>query len=93
MKGIGTTAPLSSVQWSSATYYGNRTADLNFEIVLHESTNIVELLYQRLAPLPVGYVPTVGMESISGVESTALCSTAGQTCSIVSGNVFRFTPR
>jgi hypothetical protein len=81
------------VQWSSATYYGNRTADLNFEIVLHESTNIVELLYQRLAPLPVGYVPTVGMESISGVESTALCSTAGQTCSIVSGNVFRFTPR
>jgi len=81
------------VQWSSATYYGNRTADLNFEIVLHESTNLVEILYQRLVPLPAGYVPTVGLESISGVQGTTVCSTTGSNCTIASGAAYRFIPQ
>ena len=80
------------VQWSSVAYFANRTADMSFEVALNEQGNLVDLVYQRLAPLPPGYVPTVGLESNSGLQGSFLCSGANSTCSLVTGNTFRYTP-
>ena len=80
------------VQWSSVAYYANRAADMNFEVALNEAGGSIDLIYQRLAPLPPGYVPTVGLESGTGALGSSICSAANPTCSIVAGNAFRFTP-
>lgn len=80
------------VQWSSVAYFASRSTDMNFEVVLNEQGGFIDLVYQRLAPLPPRYVPTVGLESMSGVQGSFLCTTAGLTCTVAAGNTFRYTP-
>jgi hypothetical protein len=80
------------VQWNSVLYYANRASDMNFEVILNESGGAIDLVYQRLAPLPTGYVPTVGLESNTGVQGSFICTTANTSCGVVAGNAFRFTP-
>ena len=38
------------VEWRHARRYGVRGSDLDFEVVLHETTNVIEFAYQTLAP-------------------------------------------
>lgn len=80
------------VQWSSVAYFANRATDMSFEIAINEVGNSIDLIYQRLAPLPPGYVPTVGLESTSGTQGLSICSTANPTCNVFAGNAFRFNP-
>jgi hypothetical protein len=81
------------VQWGGANNYATSAGDMNFEVILNEGTNTVDVLYQRLVPPPPGYAPTVGIESIAGTQANVVCSTANPTCGVAAGSGFRYTPQ
>jgi hypothetical protein len=62
-----------------------------FEVILHETTNLIELRYGTLAGAPEsdGYTATAGIESANGMEGVgASCNSPGI---LVDGVRFRFT--
>ncbi len=82
------------VQWGDVDFYSTRTGDMNFEIVLNEGSNIVDLVYSRVAAPPAGYVPTVGIESTNGNNAVVVCRSTDPSCTMVTnGTSIRFTPR
>ncbi len=82
------------VQWGDVDFYRSGMGDMNFEIVLNESTNVVDLVYSRVAAPPVGYVPTVGIENNNGTSAMIVCQSTASACTMVTnGTSIRFTPR
>lgn len=77
------------VQWADAAYYPSRTANLTFEIVLNETSNTIDMLYQSLGTTGSGV--TLGLETVDGTDGAILCS-GSTACPVTSGSRFRWVP-
>jgi len=75
------------VQWADARYVNDPNSLLNFEIILHEGSGVVDILYQtarNAQPAPVGLENRLGTVGIGG------CNTP--ECVAASGVAVRFAP-
>lgn len=76
-------------QWDNASYYPTGVGNLTFEIVLNETTNTIDMLYQSLGTPE--RVLTVGLETIDGVDGAVLCS-GSMACPVAAGTRIRWVP-
>jgi len=77
------------VQWADAAYYPTRVGNLTFEIVLNETTNTVDMIYQSLGTPERAL--TVGLETLDGVDAAVLCSNS-RGCPVTTGTRIRWVP-
>ncbi len=89
------------VQWLGYCRFGQTGMNLNFQIRLNETSNIVEVVYGAFTPIATNYLPQVGMRgqtnadfnnrSVVNGTNTWATSTAGATnnasCAFVNGFV------
>ncbi len=83
------TAPNRSwiAQWVDARYYLG-TNSLNFEVIVHEGSGVIEFAYAAMSGVMAA---TVGLENPAGTEAVSPCPT-GTSCNITSNGRARFTP-
>ena len=83
------TAPNRSwvAQWVGTRYYAD-TNSLNFEVIVHEGSGIIEFAYAAMSGV---LSATVGLENPAGTEAVSPCPT-GTSCSATSNLRARFTP-
>jgi len=74
--------------WSHALNYSSGSS-LDFEIVLHETTGIIDLLYGTMTGAQRA---TVGIENSTGSLGVGGCEDGTTTCIIASNTRIRFTP-
>jgi hypothetical protein len=77
------------VEWDDAAYFPARAGNLTFEVILSETSNTIDMLYQTLGT-PAGSV-TLGVENIDGRDAAVLCS-ASAACPVATGARFRWVP-
>jgi hypothetical protein len=77
------------VQWADASYYPSRTGNLTFEIVLNETSNTIDMLYQSLGTATNAV--TLGLETVDGTDGALLCS-GSTACPVMSGSRIRWVP-
>lgn len=77
------------VQWDDAAYYPSRTGNLTFEIVLNETSNTIDMLYQTLGTTTGGV--TLGLETVDGTDGAVLCSRS-TACPVATGTRIRWVP-
>jgi len=75
-------------QWANATNYAGG-GSLDFEIVLHESTGIIDMLYGTMTGAQMS---TVGVENSTGSLGVGGCEDGTTTCTIAGNTRIRFTP-
>jgi hypothetical protein len=88
--GVFGTAPNRQwvVQWTGARHYLG-SENLNFEIVISETTNTIDLVYSTMTG---SASCTVGVESDDGMMAVGGCAAMATTCGPVSNYRTRFTP-
>ncbi len=65
------------IEWADSVYFSSRTADDTFEIVLSESSGIIDLIYQSM----VGALSeTMGIEDQTGATGINACPGGTSTC-------------
>ena len=62
---------------------------MDFEVVLSETTNTIDMLYQSLGTTSSGV--TLGLETVDGTDGAILCS-GSSACPVTSGSRFRWVP-
>ena len=68
----------------------NANTQFTFELVLHESTNVIDFAYRTMTNAPSA---TVGVENPAGTEAVSHCpEDAGAWCRPVAGSRFRYLP-
>lgn len=78
------------VEWPGVRYFNDSGgARVTFEIVLEETTGVINLLYPTLAARQA----TAGVENFDGSDGVSLCSPPGAPCPLTSGSRVRLTPR
>ncbi len=78
------------VEWSDATYFMSvGTEHLTFEIVLTETTNTIDLIFQDMRSARSG---TVGVENQTGTAGVGGCALGASTCVPATGQRARFVP-
>ena len=78
------------IQWRDVLFYNPRGTPQDFEVVLNEGSNAIDMLYRVVAPTPPYYQAAVGLESPTGVAGNVVCSGANQSCGVSNGTSFRF---
>ncbi len=76
-------------QWANARYYADTGSSLDFEIVLHETTGVIDLLYSTMTGAQSS---TVGIENSTGTIGLGGCEDGTTTCTTPSNTRIRFTP-
>ncbi len=76
-------------QWDNASYYPTGTGNLTFEIILNETTNTIDMIYQSLGTPDRAL--TVGLETLDGVDGAVLCSNS-TACPVATGTRIRWVP-
>ena len=79
------------VQWRDVTYPSDPTNTMDFEVTFFEN-HTIEFSYRALAQPPEGRVPTVGLESPTGVAAAAVCNPFMERCAVAPMQTVRFTP-
>lgn len=74
------------VQWSGVRNYPS-SGSLNFEVILHEGTGIIDFVYGTMSG---AQTRTVGIENPSGTTAVGGCG--GTSCLITNNTRLRFTP-
>lgn len=74
-------------QWVGAGYYSG-TATLNFEVIVHEGSGIIDLAYGAMSGSAAA---TIGVENPAGTQARGPCP-SGNSCPAVSNARSRFTP-
>ncbi len=78
------------VEWSHAAYYSTETSgDLMFEVVLTETTNTIDFIYNRMNGISAA---TTGIENVAGTQVATPCG-SGTSCALGANRAVRFTPR
>jgi hypothetical protein len=75
------------VQWSGSRYYLDSNS-LNYEVILHEGSGVVDFAYGAMSGVVAN---TVGIESPDGARAFGPCATRN-SCTIISNARTRFTP-
>jgi hypothetical protein len=75
------------VQWSGSRYYLDSNS-LNYEVILHEGSGVVDFAYGAMSGVVAS---TVGIESPDGARAFGPCATR-HSCVMVSNARARFTP-
>jgi hypothetical protein len=74
-------------QWVGTHYYAD-TNSLNYEVIVHEGSGVIEFAYAAMS----GSQPaTIGLESPDGTQAVGPCP-SGNNCTAVSNYRARFTP-
>ncbi len=76
------------LQWANASNYGGG-GSLDFEIVLHETTGIIDLLYGTMTGAQMS---TVGVENSTGSLGVGGCEDGTSSCTVAGNTRVRFTP-
>lgn len=78
------------VQWAAARTYSSTggSGSFTFQIVLHEGTNLIDLVYQTMSPATAA---SVGLNG-GAPQTNTLAGCSANPCTISSGSVIRFTP-
>ncbi|MDB4930779.1 MAG: Tryptophan synthase alpha chain [Myxococcaceae bacterium] len=74
-------------QWVDTRYYA-ATNSLNYEVIVHEGSGVIEFAYAAMASVESN---TVGLESPDGTQAVSPC-TDPNDCVAISNNRVRFTP-
>jgi hypothetical protein len=77
------------VEWLNQYHYGSGSESLTYEIVLSETTNTIDLVYQTMSGVGTG---TVGTENAGGTAGVGGCAGGGYSCGPTSGYRTRFAP-
>ncbi len=81
------------VEWSHAAYYSmdspGYTGDLMFEVVLTETTNTIDFIYNRMNGISAAMT---GIENVAGTQVVTPCG-SGTSCALGANRAVRFTPR
>ena len=76
------------MQWVGAQYFLGTGTNLNFELIVHEGTGIIEFAY---AAMTGSSAATIGIENPAGTVALGPCG-AGNSCTATSNLRARFTP-
>ena len=62
-----------TIEWINMAVYGNTSPDLNFQVILYESTGLIEFVYGTITPGNVNYSYSLGINAgtISNPPTTA----------------------
>ena len=83
-----------AVEWAHARRYGVAGSDLDFEIVLHETTSTIELAYRTLAPATgAGASWADGSRASIGLQSGYDGVAIRHDGTVKVGGGLRYTPR
>lgn len=87
---VAGTAPTRrlAVQWGDARYAHDPSSLLEFEVLVHENTGVIDFLYRTMTN-PQGLL-TIGIENSTGTAAIAACPTGN--CIAYSNVAVRFTP-
>jgi hypothetical protein len=78
------------VQWPNSRYFGSGLGNLDFEIVLHEGSNNIDVLYQNMTGANAG---VAGIENQAGTAGVAGCPGGSAfSCAPPSGTRIRYIP-
>lgn len=78
------------VEWRNATDTLNASTRFTFELVLHETTNLIDFSYVALTS---PYAASVGLENQAGTEAVSSCpADAGNYCRPAVGSRVRYQP-
>ena len=77
------------VEWQNQYHYGSGSESLTYEIVLSETTNTIDLVYQTMSGVGSG---AVGSENAAGTAGVGGCPGGGTICGPTSGYRTRFAP-
>lgn len=78
------------VEWRNATDTTNASTRFSFELVLHETTNLIDFSYVALSS---PYAASVGLENQAGTEAVSSCAAdAGAYCRPTVGSRVRYQP-
>ncbi|MDP3213212.1 MAG: hypothetical protein Q8S73_03840, partial [Deltaproteobacteria bacterium] len=75
------------VQWAGSRYYNNSNS-LNYEVILHEGSGVIDFAYGAMSGVVAS---TVGIESPDGTRAFGPCASRN-SCVMVSNARTRFTP-
>lgn len=79
-----------AVEWKNALDVNNANTQFTFELVLHETTHVIDFAYRTMTNAPSA---TVGVERPDGAEAASHCAAdAGTWCRPVAGSRFRYLP-
>lgn len=78
-------------EWRNTNYLGGGSGAFNFEIVLYETSNLIDLVYGTMGTIRGGDT-TVGLENEDGSDGVAVCGPTTPSCVVASDTVIRFTP-
>ena len=78
-------------EWRNTNYLGGGSGAFNFEIVLYETSNLIDLVYGTMGTIRGGD-STVGIENEDGSDGVAVCGPTTPSCVVASDTVIRFTP-
>ena len=79
-----------AVEWKNALDVNNANTQFTFELVLHETTHVIDFAYRTMTNAPSA---TVGVENPAGTEAVTQCpDDAGTWCRPVAGSRFRYLP-
>jgi hypothetical protein len=78
------------VEWLNAYHYASGSESLTFEVVLTETANTVDFVYQTMTGANASRV--VGIESPDGALGVGGCAGGGYNCAPANGYRVRFTP-
>ncbi len=79
-------------QWDNASNYPTGTGSLNFEVIVHEGSGIIDLAYGVMSMSDTTRTTTVGLESPDGLRAVGGCTDGTSLCVSASNTRARFTP-
>lgn len=83
------------VEWNDATFSGVADAHLTFEIVLHEGSDLIDVVYASMREDPRAPVRANGVSATIGVQGSAGSARqiACNVASVMAPGAYRFAPR